>query len=779
MKKRGILAACAAALAGTAVCAQPQSSTASSNYGLPPGLVRQGNVIMMQPISDSGDSSSGTIVFGGERKISTLRYLSATDHDLLSQAIASAQHGDWTAARGFADQLRDTAGRRLIHWAYLSDKHSGASFAEIAQFLRDYPDWPGRNTLYARAEQAMSPLMDPHAVLLWFGDRTPQSGIGKVRLGEALTATGSPTRGREMIRRAWIEDSFEPDQEYYVVAQHPDVLTPETERDRLDRLFAHNDIAAARREITRAGPELQRLADTRLALRSDPVRGEQELAGLPTTLRDDPGILFDQAHLLRQHNDIQAIPSLLIRSPTLELARIAPDRWWAELGYDARAAMQQGAYHNAYALAAEAGLPHDSNEYGESEFLAGWIALRQLHDPQVALTHFQNLIAVVTHPVSRARAHYWAGRAHEAAGNISSAVQEYRIAAADAATFYGQLALTRLAANPLLHLSTTPVDAEVMRANYEREELTGAIRVLAELGYESLLREFAIDDARAHPDAAHAKLLAEDLARMGYREVAVRVAKEASYNGIRLYDYSHPIISVPRYAGAGTAPDEALVLAIIRQETEFDPASVSSAGARGLMQVMPESASHLAALNGLAYSLSGLTQDPTYNMELGMTELSRDLADWGGSYVLAAAAYNAGPGNVRKWIAIYGDPRDARVDPVDWIEQIPFSETRNYVQRVLENVEVYRNRLAGRDEPLQILTDLYRPDAPQVFPLRYTPATYAAPEPETNRLSRSAPSVISTPLQRGGAVGSDNSQSVQPAPDVTPVFKPSPSGDQL
>lgn len=758
MKKRSVLSACAAvAMAGTAVCAQPQS-TAGSNTGLPPGLIRQGNVIMMQPIGDSGESGSGAIVFEGERKISTLRYLGATDHDLLTRAIEAAQRGDWIAARSFADQVRDPAGRRLIQWAYLSDKHSGASFAEIAQFLRDYPDWPGRDTLYARAEQAMSPMMDPHAAILWFGERTPRTGIGKVRLGEALIATGSPTRGRELIRRAWIEDSFEPDQEYYIVAQHPDVLTPETERDRLERLFAHNDIAGARREIARAGSELQRLADTRLALRSDPTRGEQELAGLPTTLREDPGILFDQAHLLRQRNDIQSIPSLLIRSPTLELAKIVPDRWWAELGYDARTAMQQGAYRNAYTLAAEAGLPHDSNEYGESEFLAGWIALRQLHDPQAALAHFQNLIAVVTHPVSRARAHYWVARAHEAAGNISSAVQEYRLAAGDPATFYGQLALVRLAANPSLHLSTTPVDADVMRTNYEREDLTGAIRVLAELGYESLLREFAIDDVRAHPDAAHAKLIAEDLARMGYREVAVRVAKEASYNGIRFYDYSHPIISVPRYAGPGTAPDEALVLAIIRQETEFDPASVSSAGARGLMQVMPESASHLATLNGLGYSLSGLIQDPTYNMELGMTELSRDLADWGGSYVLAAAAYNAGPGNVRKWIAIYGDPRDARVDPIDWIEQIPFSETRNYVQRVLENVEVYRNRLSGRDEPLQILTDLYRPDAPQVFPLRYAPASYAAPE--TNA--------------RGNVTGSPMAAPSQSVPAITPTTKPSP-----
>jgi soluble lytic murein transglycosylase len=199
---------------------------------------------------------------------------------------------------------------------------------------------------------------------------------------------------------------------------------------------------------------------------------------------------------------------------------------------------------------------------------------------------------------------------------------------------------------------------------------------------------------------------------MGYREVAVRVAKQASYNGVFLPEYSHPIIAVPRYAGPGVAPELPLVLAIIRQETEFDPDAVSGAGARGIMQVMPDSARRLARLSGLEYRFTDLTANPQYAMELGMGELSGDLAEWNDSYVLAAAAYNAGRGNARKWLTDIGDPRNPLVDPADWIEQIPFYETRNYVQRVLENTEVYRNRLAGRDEPLEIMRDLYRPSLP-------------------------------------------------------------------
>jgi soluble lytic murein transglycosylase len=278
--------------------------------------------------------------------------------------------------------------------------------------------------------------------------------------------------------------------------------------------------------------------------------------------------------------------------------------------------------------------------------------------------------------------------------------------------FYGQLALTRIERDPVLHLPVTPADADAIRTSYEREEMTAAIRALADLGLESALREFAAHDVELYPAAGHVKCLAQDLVRMGYREVALRVAKQASYTGVFLPDYSHPVIAMPRYTGPGAPPEMPLVLAIIRQETEFDPDAVSAAGARGIMQVMPDTARRMARQSGVDYRFADLTSNPQYAMELGMGELSGDLAAWDGSYVLAAAAYNAGRGNARKWIADISDPRNPLVDPVDWIELIPFSETRNYVQRVLENVQVYRNRLAGHDLALQIMRDLYRPALP-------------------------------------------------------------------
>jgi soluble lytic murein transglycosylase len=790
-----LVSAALGAVFATVKVANAQTAPASSD--LPVGLVRQGGTVMMQPIPDSDEASGPLYLGGGERRVGLAHFLSAGDHDLYSRALEAGDHGDWTAARGLAAQGHDPIAPKLIQWRYLLDKNSGASFGEISSFLIDNPDWPERDVLFGRAEAAMDALMEPHAVLAWFGARTPVSGIGNVRLGEALIATGSITRGQELIRRAWIESSFDPQQEFAVIQRHGDILTPDVDGKRLEHLLFRNDTAGARRELSRVTAEAQRVAEARMALRSNPASGERLLDSLPGSERDDPGVLFDQAHLLRQRNNVDAIPSLLVRAPTREMAKISPTRWWAELNLDARQAIQQGSYHSAYALVADTGLPRDAAEYSEAEFLAGWIALRQLKEPRVALAHFQNLAQAVSRPISRARAHYWEGRANEAQGEIAGAWQQYRIAADNPETFYGQLALARLEAAPELHLTNASVDANDLRATYEREDLTRAIHVLADLGIESMLRNFAVHDADINPDSRHVKLLAEDLTNMGFREIAVRVAKEASYNGVQLLAYSHPVIAVPPYSGPGTAPEPAYVLGVIRQETEFDPDAVSGAGARGIMQVMPESARRSANLAGVEYRPGALTGDPTYSMQLGMTELAGDLADWTGSYVLAAAAYNAGPGNVRKWIATYGDPRNSSVDPVDWIEEIPFNETRNYVQRVIENMEVYRNRLAGRDQPLHVLADLYRPNSPQVGPLPHVPVSVLpastpplpAPRPVENGAAQVAVGVPATvpvapPVQRATSapalrpmeLGAAQVAGVAPAPSpVAPVAAPARS----
>lgn len=701
-----------AALIFCASASLAQSARQTAAQSLPPGLKQQGNVIMMAPISEK--PSERGVAISAERRPGSIRYLSASDRDLYLRAFEAAERGDWTAARGLAGQGHDAIAQRLIEWRYLLDKNSGATFGEISAFLKTNPDWPARDDLFARAEAAMDPNMEPHAMLAFFAGRDPVSDIGKIRLGEGYLATGSTAKGRELIRQAWIGGSFDLNQEYDIVRRHGDILTPDVDRARLNRLLFNNDVTAARRELARVPPDTQQVAQVRLTLRDNPWRGRDVIAQLPPQLQSDPGLLFDRAKVLRQQNAVDAIPPLLSRTPTREMASINPGLWWSELNQAARAAIQLRSYQTAHELAAYSGLS-SGPEFADAEFLAGWLDLRFLHNPKEAHTHFANIGRAVTRPISRSRGYYWAARASEAAGDIAQASQDYRAAAQFPETFYGQLALAKLDPKTALHLRTTAIETgPTEEANYEKHELTHAIHVLGDLGLVSLLRTFASYDAENHPEPKHLELLASDLVKMGFKDIAVRVAKTASYSGITLLGYSHPVISIPVYSGPGYPPDAAFVLGIIRQETEFDPMAVSGSGARGLMQLMPSSARRDADMAGIAYRANDLLSDASYNMRLGMVELAGDLATYTGSYLLAAAAYNAGKANVNKWLDMFGDPRSPTVDPIDWIEEIPFTETRNYVQRVMESMEVYRNRLSGRDEPLRILTDLYRPRQPEL-----------------------------------------------------------------
>ncbi len=685
---------------------------------LPEGLQRQGGVIMMQPIPDFDRPSDAEPAGPMEHREGTSHVLSPSDHDLYTRAFEAADRGDWPAARRLADQGHDAMATKLVQWRYLLDRNSGASFAEIDAFLKANPDWPLHTSLLARAEEAIDPATSPAAVIAWFAGRNPVSALGKIRLGDAMIATGKVAEGRALVRQGWVEGSFPRDQELAIVQKDGSYFTPETDRDRLDSLLWRGDIDGAKRQMARVDDTAQRLAKARIALSMNPQKAPKIVSELSADLASNPVLLFDRARAARLMGDNDRAEALLLRAPLKVLTKLHPRRVWGEINIDARQALQDGKSKVAYDLVSGTALTSDL-PFAESQFLSGWIALRFLKDPQTALVHFKRLEDGVSRPISLARAHYWQGRAYEQLGNIPDAWQQYHAASREPETFYGQLALARIEAQPVLHVRSTAAD-DPPRAVFEKDDLVRAMRVLADLGAQNYLRYFAIRYQELHPDPGHVKQLAQALTEMGFRDVALRVAKIAGYDDIVLQRYAYPVISIPAYRGPGNPPEPALVLGLIRQETEFDPESISSAGARGLMQVMPATARRNSRLAHLPYRPNNLTTDIDYNMQLGMTEFSGYLDDWGNSLILAAAAYNAGPTNARRWIEAFGDPRSPNVDPIDWIEQIPFGETRNYVMRVIENTEIYRNRLAGHDLPLRILSDVYGTN-PAPKPLVYTP----------------------------------------------------------
>jgi soluble lytic murein transglycosylase len=699
----------------TALAVPAAAQAPAVRLNLPPGVTRNGDVVMMQPIPD-GASERGDSGLDGPHP-SRLRVLSAADHDLYVRAFEAARTSDWTNARGLAAQGQSALARRLVEWRYALDKNSGASFAEIDAVLKDTDSktsggaWPQRGTLHVRAEAAMDPAMAAGDVIAWFGARTPSSAIGRIRLGEALLASGEKTRGCAHIRQGWTEGSFEPGVEQAILDKDASCLTPESDQARMDALLWRGEIGAAKRQLARLDGAAVDIANARITLYAS---GWQR-SGQPALdkVRDaaDPNLLFDWSRALRQADRAGEAHEMLLRIAPAVLVRAHAARWWQESSIQARDALTAGQPRQALQIVQHAGFTA-GDQYADQQFLGGFIALRFLKDPATALTAFQRLEAGVARPISKSRAFYWQGRSLEAMGQSADAVARYRLAANYPETFYGQLAQARIEPAPVLRLSNTAVEA-AGAAEVEADPLMAPAKLLAELGQAASLRAFVERMAELHPAPARLKRMMILLKDWGYPEIALRLAKTASYAGAYLPDYSHPVIALPAYPGPGAAPDPALVLGLIRQETEFDPYAVSSAGARGLMQMMPASAKLAAKQAGLPYRPEALLSDTSYNMQLGMTEYRGHLDRYNGSYVLAAASYNAGPNNAKKWVAAYGDPR-AATDPIDWIEQIPFGETRNYVQRVLENMEVYRVRLAGKDAPLRIAADLYAPNAPPV-----------------------------------------------------------------
>jgi len=697
----------ATALAQTAAVppAEPSSNPSASPS-------RNGGVVMMQPIPDGSSAAPGGLP--GPRP-SRIRVLAAADHDLMVRAFDAAGHGDWRTARDLAAQTRNPVARRLMEWRYELERDSGATFAEIDAVMRDTESktaagaWPLRGALQARAEAQITPDMPAAALVAWFTGKAPNSSIGKIRLGEALVATGETARGAGLIRAGWSDGSFDPPTEQAILQKDAAYLTPESDRARLDALLWRGEITAAKRQLGRVDAATADIANGRIALAS---MGMPKAEALMATLKDssDPGLLFDWSRALRLADRDNEAHALLMRIQPAEMVKDHAARWWGEINIQARDALAKADAKLAYDLAQHAGLT-GGDQYAEQQFLAGFIALRFLKQPSSALAAFQNLDAAVTRPISKSRAKYWQGRVYEALGDTARARAQYQSAAAYPETFYGQLGLARIDTAPDLRLSESMVEA-LSGAELDGDALMSEIKVLAELGQAASLRQFVERDVTTYPSPRHVKRLMLLLKDWDYPEIAVRLAKGLSYDGVYLPAFSHPTIPIPAYPGPGDPPDPALVLGLIRQETEFDAYAVSGAGARGLMQLMLTSAKIAAKQAKLPYRPGALLGDPSYNMQLGMIECRSQLDRFNGSWVLAAAAYNAGPTNVLRWLASNGDPR--LTDPIDWIEQIPFGETRNYVQRVLENTEVYRARLACKDVPLKILADLYAPNAPAV-----------------------------------------------------------------
>ncbi|WP_307437521.1 lytic transglycosylase domain-containing protein [Labrys monachus] len=621
---------------------------------------------------------------------------------LLRQTISAYESGDLSGGDALARSLADPASRAAAEWISIRTASRQVGFQRIAGFLTAYPSWPAAPALRLRAEEALyNEKLDPGTVRAFFADTSPQTDEGKVALAGALLRAGDQRRPVALIRDAYRNDTLSGQIEADLLRNYGTMLTRADHKFRADRLIYDGDFAGGLRAAARAGADVAAIARTRIA-----VARQARNAGalIAANASSDPSYLFARISYLRRQEKDKEAAALLLRAPRDPALLVRPDEWWTERRLVSRDLLDQGDARTAYAVAA--GYTAESAKVRmEAEFYCGWIALRFLGDARTAARHFANLSARAEHPISISRGAYWQGRSAEMLGDRGGAERFYQLAAHYPTTYYGQIARARLGMRSL-DLQVPPEASASVRQSFDSLLAVRAIAQLYALGKRDYARNLVNELGKRLQDSALLKLLGDLAMANRDTKAALWVGKSATQRGLPLEAISFPIAAIPGFKEAGNV-ERAVVYSIARQESEFGHDVVSHAGARGLMQVMPSTAKATARAAGMAFDPERLTSDPAYNARIGAAHLGELIGRFRGSYIMTFAAYNAGASRVADWVKIYGDPRDPAIDPIDWVERIPYTETRNYVQRVMENVQVYRARLSGRTA-LLIDSDLRR-----------------------------------------------------------------------
>ena len=624
---------------------------------------------------------------------------------------------DINAARALRAQITDAAARKLVVWHML---RSGLGEPQdFVAFIEANPAWPERNLLLRRAEEQLLTAGGTSArINAFFKGAEPRTGAGWAALASAYLAEKNEPKARELAAKVWRDHELAATFEVGFLERFGSLLGEADHRRRLDRLLIdevrftaeRNDRAAFARRVIALLPEADRpKAEARLAIFVRAKLAGQLLAALPAEPEgtSDWGLAFQKVQHFRRTGLNEEAWKILKAAPTDPELIVSPDDWWEERRGAAYDALKAGNAALAYELVREAG-PLGVNPLKDQQFLAGWLALRHLGKADAALKHFEASRKAADGPLSKARADYWAGRALEELKRPGDARQRYTAAAAISDTFHGQLARHKLdgdAPHDLrAGLPALPSAAEAARFN-DLDAVRAAV-VASKAGLNRNIVRALFGHLRNHLETeAELAMLAHLASALGDVQTSLRVGKTAIARGMNLVIYAYPLHTFPAYTPLREPPEPAILLGIARQESEFNNSIVSTAGARGMLQVMPITAKHICRDHKIKCEIPRLITDNAYNAMIASAYIGDRMAEFRGNYVLTLAGYNAGPGRARQWVREFGDPREPDVDPIDWIERIPFEETREYVKKVLANVQVYRARL-GDEKALRLAQDL-------------------------------------------------------------------------
>ncbi len=676
----------------------------------------------------------------------TTTWLADNEFRTLANALDDADNNRWLDVRNAQARLTDPGAKLLLQWRMASDGNSGMGFADLADAVEQFKGWPEGDKIRQAAEITIATSkLGAQERIDWLKAHGIRTGYGILAMADAYNSLGKQDEMNAVARDAFRTREMDDSTVRQLQTQYGSTFTSDDYFARVDMLLWKRSIKDAQALYPKLDSGHRKLAEARVGLMQNKKSVDPLVQAVPDELQEDPGLLLERARWRERRGQNQGELEMLLKVHGTLAAEAGREAIWSEKQSVVRRLIRERDYVTAYQLAADHGLK-TGEAFRDAEWLAGWLALRKLNDPAKGERHFRTFVDGVTAPISVARGQYWLGEALMAEQRADEAQVAYLAAAKYPFVFYGQLAAEKVAAAQPTAIQfafeghVAPTDEE--RAAFAKQPAVRAAILLAETGRLASFERFsyAMDDVLASP-VEHQMLY--DICQ-GYLEnrAALRGAKAGLARGMIAPDALFPILSLPPSPRTGSA-EPAMVLALSRQESEFNPRAISGANARGLMQMVPRYAQAEAKKVGISYRTSWLTDDPTYNLRLGRGFLD-DLVDrFGGSYVLAAAAYNAGPSRAVQWMNDFGDPRGGQVDPVDWIESVPFAETRNYIQRILENTQVYRHRLTGQPVQLRLSEDLKRgsprvpvapgpPEPPEPSESPEDATAVVAPEPAAN-----------------------------------------------
>ena len=630
------------------------------------------------------------------RTVKKTRYYSERDFEFAKQAIRFMEKSNWKDAKNTAKKARAQSIYDFIEWRHLLTSGNKATFSEYKRFIERVKDYPRFDRIKYLAEHKIN--LQNHSsteIINWFQSNEPLSGYGKMMLGESLIRVGKSGEGIKLVKEGFVNADLNTNSLKYFRKKFKNTLDTSDYIKRADYYAWEGKHWDLKRIIRYLPKDYQLLYTARQILISRGYGVDEAIKKVPQKLKNDPGLKYDRLKWRRKKGRVDSSLEILNDIQNTKKYLVRPDKWWKERSIIGRSLLYKKKYNVAYKVVSKHAMS-EGPEYAEAEWMSGWIALSFLKKPELAENHFKNFYYSVSYPISLSRGAYWLGRAYEKIGDKENSNKWYFEGSKYLTTYYGQLSHMKVKPQEKFELNKLMFVDDKYEQEFYLKKLVAIVDLLDYLNKDKytkhILRHLANDNIEKGSEVLAAKL-ASDISRFDF---AIQVSKIASYQKRFHNQFNYPIMSVPKFVGGRKIPDPALILSIIRQESEFDTSARSRVGAQGLMQLMPYTAKTVSKQAKLGYSKSKLTTDPEYNINLGSHYIAGLISNYKGSYPFATAAYNAGPKRVKYWKKLNKDPQKKQIDYVDWVELIKFKETRNYVQRVLENYNVYRYILSQK-----------------------------------------------------------------------------------